>query len=149
MSRIVNRLKKHDADICIYGFGKNGVVTFWSLKEFGLSQDYFADKDPGKCNLGIKTVDCISYDELLAKPRNIILIIAIEKSKDLIKAFKELGFKNVYDYRKVLRALKKQHTKKYKVIKTYDEACEVQRMLQNWLLSGEEPRFDILFERDR
>lgn len=146
MSRILRQLKKHDKDICIYGLGKMGACMFWSFRECGMQEDYYADKDPNKQNLNIDGIKCISFDDLLKKDRSIILIVALYDYKSVVKSFVTMGFKNVYNYKEVLHAIRKEPKRNYKQIRSYEEAYKVKQVVKEWLCRGAKLNINDLLE---
>ncbi len=92
------KVMKAEKTICIYCMGDYGLETYFKLKERGVKIDFFADRDPEKQGYALDHLYCISYEELLERDREeIIIIVAIKKPGVLIAHFREEGFQYVYD----------------------------------------------------
>lgn len=91
--------------ICIYCRGTYGVLTYLTLKKCGIKVDFFGDRDPAKQGYVIDEVNCISYEEVLAQEKDILIIVAITNPDSLIDLFLENGFTNVISYKEYLNNL--------------------------------------------
>ncbi|MCR5254673.1 MAG: hypothetical protein K6D96_01970 [Acetatifactor sp.] len=146
--KIRDMLVRHNREVCVYGFGKNGVRTFWLLREYGCFEDCFADRDEYKQHIDIPGIRCISYEKLLEKDRNILLVVSIGDGKELVRSFKKLGFSNVCSLRQVEKALKKSKQKRFKKVYDINEAIELKKKVENWLLFKKEIVIEEFFEED-
>ncbi len=92
--------------ICIYCMGDYGLETYFKLLENGVKVDFFADRDTVKNGYALDGLYCKSYEELLERDReDIIIIVAIKNPGALIAHFREKGFQYVYDKETAIRML--------------------------------------------
>lgn len=113
--------------ICIYGFGKNGIKTYYFLKNRGIKVDYFGDLDSAKHGYVFDGIYCYSYDMVLSlDKKETAIIVAIDKPEKLVEEFQRIGFQQVMDFYQAITKYQPLEIKEHGVL----ELSELENLKQ-------------------
>lgn len=86
-------------EICIYGLGKNGIKTYYYLKNRGIEISCFGDRESVKQGYVFDELYCYSYEHICSlDKKNTMIIVAIDKGYKLVETFQKMGFEHVLEF---------------------------------------------------
>jgi len=109
--------KKHNYSLCIYCMGEYGLQLYFTLKEFGIQANCFGDSDTRKQGYVFDNMYCYSFDEIVSKKNDIVVIISMKNPQILIEKFNKAGVNYVLTKDEVLNII--SHYKINKIDNTY------------------------------
>ncbi|MBO6303623.1 MAG: hypothetical protein J6M62_00905 [Selenomonadaceae bacterium] len=132
--------------VCIYGMGARGIYLYFSLYEYGINVDYFADKDRRKKENVLGETEFLSYEELSLHKKDMKIIVAIEQYEKLAEEFTKMGFVEVENDVSVLRRLKQIKPAKIpRKIDTLNQILDLKTAVENWAIHSGKIRLDNLY----
>lgn len=117
---IYNDLKS-SKEIIVFGAGDNGRYIAEYLEMLGIPISMFVDSDINKQNVMIGGILCDKLESLNGRKESCLIVTPLKNNKELANAFREKGFKNIYDWDEMRLFIKLDTHKVERYLKKYQD----------------------------